>query len=567
MVRSTRPGAARRMRVAAAALGLIVAIAGALAWTAIEADRAQRAAAESTVRDYADFAAFILAGESEARLRQALFYTFYREDLAWRRGERVLDPGEIAGDPQESARCGTDYEAGARWWARLDLPDGGLELEGELAPAARTWIADTLRAIAAGADAGSGRGDGAASAGGRSAHSDREADATRDGHVVARAAGVRRVVAYRIRSGGADGPAVAAYALASCLRDRDGPVVEGALAAGPLLPPTLVGEAPADSLLSVRLTGPDGAVLYRSDRAYASPFVGAAALPAGGVLGGSRLEVTLRPEVADRLVGAGAPFYSRAPLVLGLLGATVGLVVIAALLLLRSLKLVRLREQFVADVSHELRTPLQQVLLFAQLLRIGQARSAEERLRFLSIIEREALRLIALVERILEFARPPRRGPRANGAERADVAGIARETIASFGPLLAGRGQRIALDAPDIARVDASPDGVRQICLNLLDNAAKYGPAGQRIHVRVRTGPGVALEVEDAGPGVPPGARERIWEAFYRLEREEGEARSGSGIGLAVVREIAERYGAGTEVEDAPGGGALFRVRFRAHEP
>ncbi len=564
MARTIRPGPTRRTWIAAAALVLVVAAAGALAWTAIEADRAQRAAAEATVRDYADFAAFILATEAEARLRQALFYTFYREDVAWRRGERVLDPREIAQDPQESARCEPEYGDGERWSARLDLPGGDLRVEGSLAPAARAWVADTLRALAAHAQAGAETG-GAGSAGAdAAADAESGGDATRDGHIIARAAGARRVVAYRVRS--ADGEPVAAYALASCLRDRQGEVVERALAAAPLLPPTLVGGAPADSLVSVRLIGPDGTVLYRGRPAYASAFVGSVSLPAPGLFGGSSLEVTLRPGVADRLAGAGTPFYSRAPLVLGLLVATVSLVAIAALLLVRSLALVRARERFVADVSHELRTPLQQVLMFAQLLRIGQARSAEERDRFLSIIEREALRLIALVERVLDFARPRRSSPRHDGAESADVVGIARETIATYRPLLR-RGQDIALEAPEVARVDASADGVRQICLNLLDNAAKYGPAGQRIRVRVRPGAQVALEVQDAGPGVPPGERTRIWEAFYRLEREGTEAHAGSGIGLAVVREIAERYGADTEVEDAPEGGALFRVRFRAQEP
>jgi hypothetical protein len=128
-------------------LALVLALAGGLAWTAIEADRGQRRAAEGTVADYTDFAAFILAGEAEARLRQTLLYAFYREELAWRRDSATVDPAALLADPQEAGRCA--QSAGhSRWAARLDVDDG-LETAGDIDATTRTWVADTLRSLPA----------------------------------------------------------------------------------------------------------------------------------------------------------------------------------------------------------------------------------------------------------------------------------------------------------------------------------------------------------------------------------------------------------------------------------
>ncbi|HSM36865.1 MAG TPA: HAMP domain-containing sensor histidine kinase [Longimicrobiales bacterium] len=531
------------------ALTLVVIAAGVLAWTAVEADRAQRATAAGTVQDYADFAAFLIAGKVDTRLRQALFYAFYREDLAWRDGERTIDPRLLAEDPQESARCAPEYPAGP-WALRIDGEGGVVASHGDPPLALRGWVADTLRALASGLDR----------------------DADRTGHLVWPGALGGRLVAYRIRGGEDDGTAVVSYALGSCARDRDGDVVAAALAEGGVLPPTLVGTIPADSLVRARLatTGPETgsgvdqaeAAESEADPAPSGPVAGLATGTEAGPRGGVPIVVELRAGVPSTLLRGRGSVYSRAPLAIGLLAATLALLATAALLVFRTARLVRLRERFVADVSHELRTPLQQVVLFAQLLRIGQARTEDERGQFLAIIEREAVRLIALVDRILAFSRPAAdrsdEGP-------ADLADVIRDVATSFRPLLAERGQRFVLEVPPSAPVAAPVGAVHQIVTNLVDNAAKYGPAGSDIALRV-SGAGTTLEVVDAGPGIPFEERDHVWRAFYRLSREEGAARAGSGLGLAVVREAAGRYDAVAEIDDAPGGGTVFRVRFRPAE-
>ena len=98
----------------------------------------------------------------------------------------------------------------------------------------------------------------------------------------------------------------------------------------------------------------------------------------------------------------------------------------------------------------------------------------------------------------------------------------------------------------------------------LLDNAVRYGPAGQEVRVALTSGDEstVVLSVEDQGPGVPAGQRAEIWNKFVRLERDRGTQRAGTGIGLAVVRDLVELHGGRAWVEEGARGGAKFFVRL-----
>jgi signal transduction histidine kinase len=119
----------------------------------------------------------------------------------------------------------------------------------------------------------------------------------------------------------------------------------------------------------------------------------------------------------------------------------------------------------------------------------------------------------------------------------------------------------VVVDAEPGAQAHADPDALRQILLNLLDNAVKYGPPGQRVTVaaRIRSGE-LHLWVDDEGPGVSPAERPEVWEPYRRLPG--GASASGCGIGLSVVRDLVALHGGRVAVEDAPGGGARFRCVF-----
>ena len=228
----------------------------------------------------------------------------------------------------------------------------------------------------------------------------------------------------------------------------------------------------------------------------------------------------------------------------------------------REAQFARMRADWVSSVSHELRTPLAQIRMFAETLLLRRARSEGERQRSLEIIDQEARRLTHLVENVLHFSRAGR------GAHRiipqvVDIATQVEDVVDAFSPLARSRRAdlRVDLQPGVVAPVDAG--ALRQMLLNLLDNAVKYGPVGQTVVVRTRMDSTcVRIEVDDQGPGIPARDRARVWQPFRRLERDAESATGGSGIGLSVVRELASLHGGRTWVEDAPSGGARIVVEL-----
>jgi signal transduction histidine kinase len=229
---------------------------------------------------------------------------------------------------------------------------------------------------------------------------------------------------------------------------------------------------------------------------------------------------------------------------------------IAVRQLRRGHELVNLRARFVRNVSHELRTPLQQILLFTDLLRSGRLEDDAERSQALEIMSAETHRLIGMVGNLLRFSDTEGAALR---LATVDLASVAEETVEAFRPLAAGRRGDIRVTTVDRVGVRADADALKRVLINLLDNAVKYGPEGQTIRVEVRRSEEWGeVSVSDSGPGIPEQDRARIWEAFSRLEREEGGATAGSGIGLSIVRQIIDSMGGRVAVRDAVPEGACF---------
>jgi signal transduction histidine kinase len=344
--------------------------------------------------------------------------------------------------------------------------------------------------------------------------------------------------------------------------------VEAAVDRGPLLPPSLGHGRVTNARLAVVVRDPAGREMLRRGSGWKGAL--RVRLPFGdsyqGALQGFDAEVEIDPAAAPDLVIGGLP-RGRLPALLGLLLLAAGLLAAAVVQLQRERALARLRAEFVASASHELRTPLAQIRMFAETLRLDRVRTSEERSRYLEIIDRESRRLGHLVENLLQFSRSGR-DTRSLAPQTRDLATLVAEVVESFRPVALGaRAQVTTSLAPGLyARVDA--DALRQILLNVLDNAVKYGPPGQDVAVTLEgVDGGLRLAVEDQGPGIPANERERVFERFHRLARDRSSAVAGTGLGLAVVRELVAGHGGRCAVESTARGGARVLIELPSAAP
>lgn len=274
---------------------------------------------------------------------------------------------------------------------------------------------------------------------------------------------------------------------------------------------------------------------------------------------GLTVQCSFAPRAISALIPGGMP-RSRLPLLIVMLLTSSMVLAAAFLVLRRERQLTYIRADFVSGVSHELRTPLTQIRMFSETLLLDRVRSADERQRSLRIINEEAQRLTNLVENVLFLSRGARAG-RPPSLDDCDMEALVAEAVDAFAPLAMRRDVVITADTPPRLHARVDCDAWKQVLTNMLDNAVKYGPPGQTVHVRLsRQKTMIRLEVEDEGPGVPADERESIWLRFHRLDRDRGTHKAGSGIGLAIVREIIASHGGRCWVENADSGGARFVV-------
>jgi len=288
-------------------------------------------------------------------------------------------------------------------------------------------------------------------------------------------------------------------------------------------------------------------------------YEGSQQLPA--FFAGMTVKAAITPESVPLLAGGEVP-GSRLPLFIGLMVLTSILIFAALVLLRRETELAETRADFVSGVSHELRTPLAQIRMFTEMLLLGRVRNDAERRRSLEIIDQEARRLTHLVENVLQMSRKER-GVAQVTPTAMPLAPVVRETVDRFSQLPRAKEVEFRLELEErlVANIDAT--ALKHILDNLLDNAVKYGPAGQRIYVGLALFGNVArLWVDDEGPGIPVRERERVFESFYRSPMHVGGKVLGTGIGLAVVRELASLLHGNARAESAPGGGARIVVEF-----
>ena len=225
------------------------------------------------------------------------------------------------------------------------------------------------------------------------------------------------------------------------------------------------------------------------------------------------------------------------------------------------------KSKFLARMSHELRTPLTAVLGFAQLLldeEKGSSRVANSRRKRLEHIRAAGKHLHNLINDVLDLS-SLQSGELRIALQPVSLAPVVAATLPLLGPLLTGQTVSVTCGALD-ATVMADATRLRQVLLNLLSNAVKYNRPGGQVHVEtLPRGAEVLLRVTDTGRGMSDKQLRHLFEPFNRLGVD-GDAIEGTGIGLAIVKTLAERMGGSVHVDSVLGQGSVFEVRLQAGE-
>jgi signal transduction histidine kinase len=216
---------------------------------------------------------------------------------------------------------------------------------------------------------------------------------------------------------------------------------------------------------------------------------------------------------------------------------------------------------FVSQVSHELRTPLTSIRMFADMLAAPDV-TEEKRAKFAGTISRESQRLGAMIERLLTF-NALEKGKLSVRIEPVDVTAIVRETLEEMEATLAEAGMRAEADLPkEVVVASTDRSAVKQVLLNLIDNAVKYARDGKLVQVQlVRSIDRITLRVTDHGPGIANSLRARVFDPFVQGGRTLTDKSPGVGLGLSIAREMLRATGGDLVLISSPSG-AAFEMRL-----
>ena len=217
------------------------------------------------------------------------------------------------------------------------------------------------------------------------------------------------------------------------------------------------------------------------------------------------------------------------------------------------------RQEFVANVSHELRTPLSLIKGFVETLRDGAKDDPELAARFLRTIEKHTDRLTYLIEDLLTVSQLES-GQIVMNLHEVELREEAAHVLEDLQARAAEKKVTLQNNLPPDLQARADADRLQQVLFNLVENAIKYGAAGGNVAVGglPNNNGKVEIWVKDDGPGIPPEAKERIFERFYRVDRARSRESGGTGLGLSIVKHIVQAHSGEVWVKSEPGNGATF---------
>lgn len=225
----------------------------------------------------------------------------------------------------------------------------------------------------------------------------------------------------------------------------------------------------------------------------------------------------------------------------------------------------RLRREFVANVSHELKSPLTAIRSLTETLLTGALDDGANRRRFVTLVDEEAARLGRLIDDLLQLSQLESQ-PAAPPVQPIRLAPLVHETAAAFEPEVAKRRLTLTVNVDSTWMVRADPDRLKQVFVNLLDNAIKYNREGGAITVTAQPdGKWLRVSVTDTGIGIPDDDLPRIFERFYRVDKARSRELGGTGLGLAIVKHIIESHGGTLTVTSRLGEGSTFTFTLPLH--
>jgi len=229
----------------------------------------------------------------------------------------------------------------------------------------------------------------------------------------------------------------------------------------------------------------------------------------------------------------------------------------------RELRVAELRSRFVSAVSHELKTPLTAIRMFAETLQLGRSANPETQTEYLETIVNESERLTRLLNNVLDFSKIER-GKKEYLRSPNDLADIVHASARAMQYPFEQQQFTLKVEVEEGLRpASVDRDAIEQAILNLLANAMKYSGSSREIDLRLRRADGEALiEVVDHGVGIDPDEQRKIFEQFYRVSTKDNDGIPGTGLGLTLVRHIAEGHDGQVTVDSAPGQGSTFAIHL-----
>jgi two-component system, OmpR family, phosphate regulon sensor histidine kinase PhoR len=220
----------------------------------------------------------------------------------------------------------------------------------------------------------------------------------------------------------------------------------------------------------------------------------------------------------------------------------------------------------VANVSHELKTPITSIKGFVETLLTGALKEPENTEKFLRIIAQQTDRLHEIIDDLLILSRIEQEAERHQIAlDRGNLKEVLQLAKQACEAKAAAKNIGIAVTCPDTLRASLNAPLLEQALVNLIDNAVKFAPAHSTVRVEAQeTGAEIVIRVMDQGGGIPSEHLHRIFERFYRVDAGRSRKLGGSGLGLGIVKHIAQAHGGRVTVESTPGQGSIFSLHLRA---